>query len=137
MSIQDYSFTELKASDPANKRAIIVLESELEQQNLNKVLKKKRYQILGKSLESKSVIELIRKHKKSILFLDFDLAPFGSMDLLAKIKKSAPEIKIVIIAKKLEKTQVAEARNNGVCGFLAKPLSVEAVEKLLSKPSFD
>lgn len=137
MAIEDFSFSSKKTSDPAKKQALLALQNEQDVDCLSKVLKKHRYHVLGKSHKVTEIVELLRKNRNGIFFLDIDIENLGSMDFLSKIKINCPNFKVVIAATKMEKQEIEEAKNHGIVGFLAKPITTDAIEKLLSKPFFD
>jgi DNA-binding NarL/FixJ family response regulator len=134
MAIKDFSFTSQKSDDISERQAIISLESDADSEKLIQILKKSRYRILGDTnQEANESLELVRKHKIGLFFLDFDIKALGSMLVLNKLKTNTPNIKTVVLAKLLNKEQVNDAKKNGVLGFLAKPVSEDAIKKLLSK----
>ena len=137
MAAQDFSFSDVKNRDTKVRQAVLALKNEADIITLSKILKEIRYRIIGKGNQSAEIIELLRKHKTGVLFIDFDLEKLGSIDTLSKIRISHPNFKIAIIATSLNKQQIEGAKKMGVCGFLGKPLATDAILKLLSKPTFD
>jgi len=138
VAIQDFNFTSnKKTSNPTSKQAVLAMDSETDVASLSKVLKQQRYHVLANTVQLKEIIEVCRKHKNGIIFLDFDIEKLSSMENLSKIKINFPNFKVVLTANVMDKQQVLDAKKNGVAGFLAKPLTPESIEKLLSKSDFD
>jgi len=135
VSIKDFNFATQKSSDIKEKHAILAIEDKASSKGLSEILKTKGYRIIGETPNADEVLELVRKHKMGLLFLDFDVEGLGSMMILEKLKIKTPKIKTIIMANHLDKQQVTDARKRGVAGFLAKPLSKNAVVSLLSKSS--
>ena len=137
MPIQDFSFSKQKASDPTKRQAVLALQNEEDINCLSKALKKLRYHIIGSSQKAPEIVEFLRKNRTGVLFIDIDIEKLGATDFVSKIKINCPDFKVVVIAEKMDKQQVEEAKKAGVVGFLAKPLTDEAVIKLLSKSCFN
>lgn len=133
MSINDFSFVTQKNDNIKSRQAILSLESEKDIEKLSRILKVAKIHILGKTTEASVALELVRKHKSGLFFLDYDLQALGSMTVLDKIRANTPNVKIIVLANKLDKEQVSDAKKRGVAGFLAKPLTNDAISKLLSK----
>jgi len=134
MAAKDFSFTNQKQeTDIKEKQAIIAVDAESDTKMLEQCLKPIRYRILCKTRNGNEAVEMARKHKMGLFFLDYDIATLGSMGVLEKIRVNGEKIKVVVLAKKLDKEQVSNAKKRGVVGFLAKPLNEEAVKKVLSK----
>ena len=132
MGTQEYSFSS-KKDDIKSKQAILAVEEKADVELIEKFLKTIRYRVLGKSTDNREVLELIRKHKTGLLFLDFDITELGTNAVLDKVKVNNPKMKMIILSKQLNKEQITDAKARGVAGFLAKPLTPDPVKKLLTK----
>lgn len=134
MAAKDFSFAkQKKEADIKEKQAIVAVENEADTEIIESCLKPIRYRVLGKTVDGREALELARKHKTGLFFLDYDIATLGSMAVLEKIKANSAKIKVIVLANKLEKEQVSDAKKRGVVGFLAKPLNEDAVKKVISK----
>jgi len=137
MAIANFSFAGDTPNDLKKRQAILSFQDEDDIHCLSNVLKKQRYRVTGKSQQVAEVLELLRKHKKGIFFLDFDIEKLGSFDFISKARALHPDFKIIIAAKTMNKEEIQSAKKLGIAGFLAKPLTADAVGKLLSKPIFN
>ena len=134
MAAKDFSFTNQKQeTDIKEKQAIIAVDNDSDTKLLVDCLKPIRYRIVGKTKNGDEALEMVRKHKTGLFFLDYDIATLGSMEALEKIRANSDKIGVIVLAKKLDKEQVSDAKKRGVVGFLAKPLGEDAVKKVISK----
>jgi len=134
MAAKDFSFTNQKQeTDIKEKQAILAVDNEADTKILIDCLKPIRYRILGKTTNGNEAMEMARKHKTGLFFLDYDIATLGSMEALEKLRANNAKMKVIVLANKLDKDQVKDAKQRGVVGFLAKPLNDDAVKKVISK----
>ena len=132
MSAKDFSFTG-KVVDIEDRQAILAVDNDADTELLEKILKLSGIRILNTEKDGKTSLEMVRKHKTGLFFLDFDIDELGSVAVYDKIKATCPNIQIYVLAKQLNKEQVVEAREHGVVGFLVKPLTADAIKKLIKK----
>ncbi len=135
MATKDFSFSK-KDDNIKNRQAILAMENDADIDCLSNSLRKRRCRVLGKSQDVNEIRELLRKHKSGIFFLDFDIPAMITPDFMLSVRINHPEIKVVVLAKTMDKEQLGFVKGHGVKRFLAKPLTSDAVNKLLSGTSF-
>jgi len=107
-----------------NKKDLSILSTALKETHLN---------LIGIAQNSHSVIELVRKHKKGILFMDADLMNFEIGPTLKKLTFTFPDIRVVIISAIATKDLVETSLKNGAIGFIAKPLTEKTIMKVAAQ----
>ena len=133
MAAKDFSFTGGVSKSIEDRQAILAIDNEDDTEILVKILKPVGIRIIHKGTDGKQAIEMVRKHKTGLFFLDFDIEGLGSSEIYNKIKLNYPGMKIIVLARQLNKDQVTEANDSGVAGFLVKPLAIDAIKKILKK----
>lgn len=136
MPIEDFSFTNQSKASISDRQAVLSLSDEKDRESATKVLKKMKYHLLGESQDLKEIVELLRKHKRGVYILDYDISSLDTEDLITKVKSNCPGFRVILAANTLSKEQIEHAKSSGIVAFLAKPLSKEAIVKVMSKPLF-
>ena len=132
MSIESYDFKKGKVIDSRRRRVIM---SEFEQEDLDTiqaVLRDMRFQILGKEKELRPLLELVRKHKMGILFLNVDDSEVDVEAVLNDINRKFPDIQVVLVSSHVSKDLVVIASKMGVHDVLTTPIKRESLRKILS-----
>jgi len=104
--------------------------------------------LLGNMLKQKSFIPVIansltegldklKKHMPALLFLDIHLPDGSGLDILGRIKKDFPTLKIIMMSAYDGASEKSRAIEEGADIFISKPLSrdliTESLEKVLNK----
>ena len=102
--------------------------------------------LLGNMLKQKSFIPVIantlqegldklKKHMPALLFLDIHLPDGSGLDILGRVKKEFPALKIIMMSAYDGAREKARAIEEGADIFISKPLSraliTESLEKVL------
>lgn len=89
---------------------------------------------VGYILEAENGVDALEKlklAKPDVIFCDWRMEPMSGMDLLREIRagKTPVDAKtpVIMLTGQLDASHVIEARNVGVSGYLAKPVSPEGV----------
>jgi len=92
-----------------------------------------RILVVGIAKNGLECMNLISKTKSDVVLLDIKLPDACGTDLIDKIKKVQPEVKIIMLTGHSPKGYVTKAINNGANGFLLKDCSVqEMIQGILS-----
>lgn len=130
---QEFDFATGKTVNPKRRQVIILLDDAAQADELQQLLRQKSYPIMGKTGDVREALELVGKHKLGILFLDADIAGINALDLLTKIRAKFPEFNVVITAANATKELLTESMAKGAVGFLVRPLTQEALQKVLER----
>jgi len=133
MATKEFDFKTKKVIDPnARKAAILIKESE-EAEPILPVLFDKRYRMLGIVHKLDEALELLRKHKVGILFLDQDIEGIDVKENLEFIQRKFPGFEVAVMSGNVTKERLETAINNGAIGYLKKPLDKAAIQKVMSR----
>lgn len=130
---KEYDAKTGKIIDPERRKAVMLLADENDSDILTNVLREKRFRILGMTSKLDVAIELMRKHKVGILFLDVDIANLELEETLAQVKRRYPDFMVVLLSASVTKEKIEFGFANGAMAYLAKPLTTEAVGKSMSR----
>ena len=77
------------------------------------------------------VLDFVRESPVALAFLDIELGRTNGMDLCREILSFRPRANVIFLTSYQE--YAFDAWDTGACGFLLKPLEVEAVRKLIPR----
>jgi len=133
MAMQEFDFATGKVLDPKRKQAIIATTDDSDADLLKETLTAKGFHFLGRRNDIREALELVRKHRVGVLFLDADLKGVELRALLPSIKKAFDGFNVIVMTSQATKEMLSEALRLGATGFLVKPVKAEAVVKVLGK----
>lgn len=81
----------------------------------------------------KSALELIRKHKFDLAFIDLKMPEISGLELLAGIKEKHSSTKVIIITGFGTINSAVEAMKHGATDFIQKPFMPDAIRSALKK----
>jgi two-component system chemotaxis response regulator CheY len=84
-----------------------------------------------------TALEVVSSNKPDVLILDWDLPDLSGIDVIRRIRSPGrfpfPDIPILMLSMRTERTHVVQALGYGANEFLAKPTSTAALkERLIS-----
>ena len=74
-------------------------------------------------------VEFVRNHPIALIFLDIELGRVSGLDLCQELIRLSPLVNVVFLTSFQEYS--FDAWDTGACGFMLKPLEVEAVRRQL------
>jgi two-component system KDP operon response regulator KdpE len=99
---------------------------------LGNMLKQKSFKpIMANSLSEG--LEKLKKHLPALLFLDIHLPDGSGLDILSRIKKDFPNLKIIMMSAYDGPREKTRAIEEGADIFISKPLSRDLITESLSK----
>ena len=132
-STKEYDVNTRKVIDPDRRRALMLLSDESDSDVLVPILREKRFRLLGMTSDVEQAMELMRKHKVGILFLDADLEKLDLEAMLKQVKSRYPEFAVIMLGNGVTKEKIDFAFERGAVAYLVKPLQTEAVIKSMSR----
>ncbi|MEK9198458.1 response regulator [Ureibacillus sp. 179-F W5.1 NHS] len=94
-------------------------------------------EVVGKALNGKETIEILKKEKPDLLLLDVYMPDQLGTDLLPNIRKQFSNLDIIMITAATDKELFTKALHYGVEYFLIKPVKMErfneTIEEYLNK----
>lgn len=131
MAVQDFDFKTKKVKNPKLRQSILAISDDKNMEELTQTMREKRLPVIGKTNNYRDAVELVRKHKVGVLFLDAELDGMELARFLQKTKTNYPDIRLVIVSGSPTKEHVDLVNEYHALGMLVKPISKPAVEKIL------
>ena len=106
----------------------------------------KQFEVCGEAGDGSQTLELATRLTPDILIMDISMPPPNGLDVAAKLRQSASEIKILLITMHDSEEMLRAAAAAGASGYLLKSeteeLLIEALQRLeegqcFVSPSFD
>lgn len=94
-----------------------------------------RYEVVGRVADGRSLLEAVRLLKPDLVILDIAMPLLNGIDAARHLKKTSPDVKLVVLTMHSEPTYVSEAFAAGAAGYLVKTSAASellfAVEEVL------
>ena len=101
---------------------------------LKNVLESSGFQVVLEAGESEELFALLEKSKADLVLLDVFFPTENGLDILAKLKRVAPKIKVLLVTGLRQETILDEAQRLGADGILYKPFDtndlLSSIERL-------
>ena len=81
----------------------------------------------------KDAIELYRKYKPAITFLDISMPLVNGMECLTHIKSYDPDAFVVLVSGHSDVKTVKTAIRSGADGYVVKPYSADKIKAMIEK----
>jgi len=133
MAIQSFDFSTGKTKDPLRLQSILFLREAQDSDTIADLLRKGRHPMLGRPDNLRDALELARKHKKGVLYLDADWEGVNVPEVLQDINRRFPDFSVVVAKSSATKEELMELQKQGAAGFVLKPVNAEAVAKIIQR----
>ena len=100
-------------------KVIVVDDHRLVAEGVVKILEKE-YNVVATATDGRSFIEAIEKFRPDLALVDISLPQLNGLDACRHVKKSFPDVKIIILTMHSEPHFVNEAFRVGVQGYVLK-----------------
>lgn len=121
--------------DFAQVRFLIIDSHPLSADLLKDVLQMLGAIVVVKCTSSERAIELLRQDSFDIVITELETAPMNGFEFVQFIRTSANSpnrlLPIIMLTARSEREYVAEARDQGITEFLAKPFTIDTLYKRL------
>ena len=101
---------------------------------LKNVLESSGFQVVLEAGGSEELFALLEKSKADLVLLDVFFPTENGLDILAKLKRVAPKIKVLLVTGLRQETILDEAHRLGADGILYKPFDtndlLSSIERL-------
>ncbi len=114
------------------KRVLIVDDEETLTWSMAKSLSKDRdkYEVIIAN-NGKEAINLLKKNKIDLVITDIRMPDINGLDLLVKIRKEYPEIKVIIMTAYGSSDVQKEANRRGSIYYVEKPFEISDIRKII------
>ncbi len=100
-------------------QVIVADDHRLVAEGVVKILEKE-YSVVATPADGRSFIEAVEKFRPDLALVDISLPQLNGLDACRHLKKSCPEVKIIILTMHSEQHFVNEAFRIGVGGYMLK-----------------
>lgn len=80
-------------------------------------------EVVGEASDGQAALEVVGDHRPDVVLLDLRLPKLSGLDVLRHLKKTMPEVRVVVLTVHDEQTYVAEAVLAGADGYLLKTVT--------------
>ena len=119
-------------------RVLLVDDHELVRRGLKEVLRDTRFAVCGEAENGEQGVEQTLKLKPALVLLDMSMPVMTGLQAAKRIRKLAPETKIIIVTIHNSPQMQAEAQAAGADGYVTKMSAattlVSAMEALFEAP---
>lgn len=110
---------------------ILLVEDDKELcQHIEGILTKMGFKVVTCS-EFSEAINLLLSYRFSLILTDINLGASTGLDILTYVKQNKPTVRVVLMTGYLEDTDIHDALELGVFGFLAKPVAKKEIQKIV------
>ena len=109
-----------------SRKVLVVDDDAVVGHSINRVLTGQGYQVREAVSGMEALEELGHQHY-DMVFTDIRMPGMDGLDMAARMKKSHPEMPVVVITGYGTEASEKKARDLGVAGFLHKPLSPDTI----------
>ncbi len=114
------------------KKVLIVDDEETLTWSMAKSLSKDRdkYEVIIAN-NGKEAINILKKNKVDLVISDIRMPDINGLDLLVKIRKEYPEIKVIIMTAYGSSDVQKEANRRGSIHYVEKPFEISDIRKII------
>jgi DNA-binding NtrC family response regulator len=98
---------------------------------IRSALSHERVQILTAS-DAESALELFRRNRPNLIFLDLAIPGTNGVELLEKIVEMDPAVDVILMTAHYSTDRAVEAIRKGACDYLTKPLDMDRLRARVS-----
>lgn|SRR5690625_4077629 len=91
------------------------------------------FHVVGKALNGKEALQLIKQHKVDLLLLDIYMPDLLGTELMSEIRKAHLKIDIIIISAATEKEIIEEVIRFGAFDYIIKPVKMDRFIQTLKR----
>jgi DNA-binding NtrC family response regulator len=117
-----------------SRRVLVVDDDAVVGQSINRVLSAQGFQV-REAMSGSEALEELKHQSYDMVFTDLRMPGMDGLDMAARVKKSHPQLPVLVITGYGTEASERKAHDLGVAGFLHKPLSpatiVENAERVL------
>ena len=116
----------------SNAPRILVVDDELGPREALRMILRDDYDVVTASNGNRA-LEYLDSAEFDLVILDIRMPDISGIDLLAKVKKKAPETEVVMITAYASVDTATNALRNGALDYLIKPFEISAVKEVVEK----
>lgn len=113
------------------KQILVVEDNQIFQKNLTKSLRSNQFEVRN-AASGKDALEMLNAYDVQMILLDIGLPDYNGLDLLEEIRKSHPQIPVVIMTADASPENERRAKGLGVAAFFTKPVHLRMLRETIS-----
>jgi DNA-binding NarL/FixJ family response regulator len=113
--------------------AIVVDDSKMTVQVLCDYLEMIDVDVLGRGHNGKDAVELYKKHRPDIVFLDIMMPDYDGYFALENIKKIDSNAKVIVVTSDLRQKDSKELERLGPTKIIFKPFAINTIREIVEK----
>lgn len=117
----------------AHRRILIVDDDNIIRETLRILLRANEYDVVGEASDGIKAMEMMKKHKPSVVLLDISMPGASGLDVLSEIQEKYPETAVVMISGEAKSETVKSAVELGAIGYIVKPFNTANVVQNLER----
>lgn len=87
-----------------------------------------RVEVVGEAGDGREAIRLIEQHHPDVVLMDIAMAGLNGLDATARIAKSFPEVRVIILSMHASEEYVLQALRAGAMGYILKDAGTAELE---------
>lgn len=112
------------------KQILIVEDNQVLQKNLTKSLSSNQFEVKS-AWSGKDALSMLNAYEVQMILLDIGLPDYNGLDLLEEIRKSHPQIPVIIMTADSSPENERRAERLGVAAFFTKPVHLKILKKTI------
>ena len=108
-------------------RVLVVDDDTLMREVLKALLREEGFVVAGEAKDGASALAQMERSRPDLVCLDVNMPGMSGLDVLKSIKRTAPEVRVVMITGDSTLGTVREAVGFGAVGFIIKPFKAGRV----------
>jgi len=109
-----------------SRKVLVVDDDAVVGHSINRVLSEQGYQV-REALSGSEALEELGHQSYDLVFTDIRMPGMDGLDMASRMKRSHPELPVVVITGYGTEASEKRAHDLGLAGFLRKPLSPETI----------
>ena len=110
-----------------NQRILLVDDENMLLDSLEIILSMNGYTVMGKANDGVAAMEILKKDYCDLALVDLNMKGMGGIELIGKMKKQYPTVKILVLTTFYDDSNITEAISGGADGYLLKDSGREAI----------
>jgi CheY-like chemotaxis protein len=124
-------FRPRRARKPAELRSILIVDgNEADRRATARRVTRLQYRALEAATADEALDRLAESNPSCVL-LAIDLPDRSGLDLLVELRRTAPDLEVVMLTRDWRDGRTAEAMRRGAVAYLAKPFGQDDLRELL------
>lgn len=116
-----------------NLKVLICDDSKLIRKKLRDTLEKCKCKEIIEAENGDVAVELVKANNPDLIFMDIVMPGKDGIETLTEIMEMNPKVKVVMASSAGTKEHLKKALKNGAYDFIQKPISLEAITKLIER----